>query len=243
MKLTDFKMLSFDTYGTLIDWESGIYDALQPLLDKVPIKLGRDEVLELFAEYELAQQRANPQQIYSSLLSDVARAIAQKWQIKISDAEAEGFGRSVKHWPAFEDAPASLDYLRRHYYMVTLTNCDRISYMGSNARLEIEWDAIYTAQDVGCYKPNPRNFEYLFERARADLGVLPHEILHVAQSLNHDMVQATAAGMTKVWINRRHADGGYGATAPPEGEYTIEREFDSMAAFADAHREERQSAA
>ncbi|MGD8350175.1 MAG: haloacid dehalogenase type II [Gammaproteobacteria bacterium] len=238
MKLTDFKMLSFDTYGTLIDWESGIYNALQPLLDKLPIRLERDEVLELFAEYELAQQRANPQQIYSSLLADVARSIAQKWQIRIGDAEAETFGRSVKDWPAFEDAPASLAYLRRHYLMATLTNCDRISYMGSNARLEIEWDAIYTAQDVGCYKPNPRNFAYLFERARIDLGILPHEILHVAQSLNHDMVQATAAGMTKVWINRRHADGGYGATAPPEGEYTIEREFDSMAGFVAAHREE-----
>ena len=238
MKLNDYKMLSFDTYGTLIDWESGIYNGLQPLLDKVPIKLDRDEVLELFAEHELAQQRANPTQVYSSLLSDVARSIAQKWQIKISDVEAEDFGRSVKHWPAFEDAAASLKYLRRHYLMVTLTNCDRISYMGSNARLEIEWDAIYTAQDVGCYKPSGRNFDYLFERARQDLGVLPHEILHVAQSLTHDMVPATAAGMTKLWINRRHADGGYGATAPPEGEFTIEQEFNSMADFAEAHRKE-----
>jgi 2-haloalkanoic acid dehalogenase type II len=239
MKLTDFKMLSFDTYGTLIDWESGIYNALGPLLDKVPIKLERDEVLELFAEYELAQQRANPTQVYSSLLSEVARAYAQKWQIKISDAEAEEFGRSVKHWPAFEDAPESLKYLRQHYFMATLTNCDRISYMGSNARLEIEWDAIYTAQDVGCYKPSARNFDYLFERARVDLGILPHEILHVAQSLNHDMVPATRAGMTKVWINRRQAQGGYGATAPPEGDFTIEREFASMADFAAAHREEK----
>ena len=242
MKLTDFKMLSFDTYGTLIDWESGIYAALQPLLDKVPIKLERNEVLELFAEYELAQQRATPTQVYSSLLAEVARSIAQKWQIKISDAEAEAFGRSVKHWPAFEDAPASLKYLRQHYLMATLTNCDRISYMGSNARLEIEWDGIYTAQDVGCYKPNRRNFDYLFEHARVDLGILPHQILHVAQSLNHDMWQATAIGMSKVWINRRHADDGYGATAPPEGEYIIEWEFDSMAAFADAHRAERQQA-
>ena len=239
MKLTDFKMLSFDTYGTLIDWESGIYNGLAPLLDKVPIKLDRDEVLELFALHEKHQQRENPAQVYSDLLADVARSMAQKWQIRISDDEAEEFGRSVKHWPAFEDSAASLKYLRRHYLMATLTNCDRISYMGSNARLEIEWDAIYTAQDVGCYKPSPRNFDYLFERARVDLGVLPHEILHVAQSLTHDMIPATAAGMTKVWINRRQAQGGYGATAPPEGEYTIEREFASMADFAAAHREEK----
>jgi 2-haloalkanoic acid dehalogenase type II len=238
MKLTDFRMLSFDTYGTLIDWESGIYNGLGALLDKLPIKLERDEVLELFAAHEISRQRENPGQVYSSLLSDVARSMAQKWQIRISDAEADDFGRSVKHWPAFEDSAESLKYLRRHYRMATLTNCDRISYMGSNARLEIEWDAIYTAQDVGCYKPNLYNFDYLFEHARRDLGILPHEILHVAQSLTHDMVPATAKGMTKIWINRRHGQEGLGATAPPEGEYTIEREFESMAAFAAAHRDE-----
>ena len=238
MNLSDFKMLTFDTYGTLIDWESGIYDALGPLLDKVPVKLHRDEVLELFAEFEMRQQAETPSQVYSALLAEVACSIANKWQIKISDEEAFDFGRSVKHWPAFDDAAASLNYLRRHYLMATVTNCDRISYMGSNARLEIEWDAIYTAQDIGCYKPNLRNFEYMFERARRDLGVLPHEILHVAQSLTHDMVPATSMGMTKVWINRRHNQEGLGATAPPQGEYTIEWEFNSMADFIEAHQQE-----
>ena len=238
MKLSDFKILTFDTYGTLIDWESGIYNALQPLLDKIPIRLERDEVLELFAEFEIAQQRATPTMVYRDLLTEVARSMAAKWQIKISDDEAREFGRSVKHWPEFSDSPESLNYLRQHYKMATLTNCDRISYMGSNARLEIEWDAIYTAQDVGTYKPSSRNFDYLFEHLRRDLGVLPNEILHVAQSLTHDMVPATAAGLPKVWINRRHNQEGLGATAPPEGEYTIEWEFNSMADFAEAHRQE-----
>ncbi len=238
MKLSDFKMLTFDTYGTLIDWESGIYNALEPLLDKLPLKLSRDEVLELFAECEMQQQASNPTQVYSSLLDEVSRAIAKKWQIKISDEEAVTFGRSVKHWPEFEDSAASLNYLRQHYLMATLTNCDRISYMGSNARLEIEWDAIYTAQDVGCYKPRLRNFDYMLEQARRDLGILPNEILHVAQSLTHDMVPATSMGMTKVWINRRHNQEGLGATAPPQGEYTIEREFNSMADFVKAHQQE-----
>ncbi len=238
MKLSDFKMLTFDTYGTLIDWESGIYNALEPLLDKLPLKLSRDEVLELFAECEMQQQASNPTQVYSSVLDEVSRAIAKKWQIKISDEEAVTFGRSVKHWPEFEDSAASLNYLRQHYLMATLTNCDRISYMGSNARLEIEWDAIYTAQDVGCYKPRLRNFDYMLEQARRDLGILPNEILHVAQSLTHDMVPATSMGMTKVWINRRHNQEGLGATAPPQGEYTIEREFNSMADFVKAHQQE-----
>jgi 2-haloacid dehalogenase len=238
MKISDFKMLTFDTYGTLIDWESGIYNGLGPLLDKLPINLRRDEVLELFAEYEMQQQAGHPQQLYSDVLADVSRAMAQKWQLKISDEEAADFGRSVKHWPEFDDSAASLKYLRQHYLMATVTNCDRISYMGSNARLEIEWDGIYTAQDIGCYKPNLRNFDYMFERARNDLGVLPHEILHVAQSLTHDMVPATQKGMTKVWINRRHNLEGLGATAPPQGDYTIEYEFNSMADFIAAHSKE-----
>lgn len=238
MKLSDFKMLTFDTYGTLIDWESGIYNALEPLLDKLPLRLDRDEVLELFAEFEMRQQADTPAQVYSSLLAEVSKSIAKKWQIKLSDEEAATFGRSVKYWPEFEDSAASLKYLRQHYRMATLTNCDRISYMGSNARLEIEWDAIYTAQDVGFYKPNLRNFDYMFEHARRDLGILPHEILHVAQSLTHDMVPATSKGMTKVWINRRHDVEGYGATAPPQGEFSIEWEFNSMTDFVKAHQQE-----
>jgi 2-haloalkanoic acid dehalogenase type II len=238
MKLSEFKMLSFDTYGTLIDWESGIFNGLQPLLDKLPLKLSRDEVLELFAEYEMQQQAEHPQQLYSALLADVARSIARKWQIRISDEEAVEFGRSVKHWPEFSDSAESLKYLRQHYLMATVTNCDRISYMGSNARLEIEWDGLYTAQDIGCYKPNLRNFDYMFERARRDFRILPQQILHVAQSLTHDMLPATQMGMTKVWINRRHDVDGHGATAPPQGEYTIEWEFNSMADFVAAHRQE-----
>ena len=238
MKLSDYKLLTFDTYGTLIDWESGIHAALAPLLDKLPLRLERDEVLELFAEFELRQQRETPRRIYSDLLADVARALARKWQIRLGDDEAVAFGKSVKDWPAFADSAESLAYLRRHYRMATLTNCDRVSYMGSNARLEIEWDAIYTAQDAGSYKPDLHNFEYMFERVRRDLGILPGEILHVAQSLTHDMVPATRVGLPKVWINRRHGIEGYGATAPPEGEYTIEREFASMADFVAAHREE-----
>ncbi len=235
MNLTDFKILTFDTYGTLIDWESGIYQALQPLLDKLPIKLARDEVLERFAECEKRQQMESPSMLYRDLLAQVALAMAAKWQIKFSDQEAVEFGRSVKHWPAFDDSIESLEYLRQHYLMATLTNCDRISYMGSNARLEIEWDAIYTAQDVGCYKPNLRNFEFMLAQLRTQFGILPHQILHLAQSLNHDMVPASVMRLPKVWINRRHNQEGLGATSPPEGEYSIEWEFNSMSDFAEAH--------
>ncbi len=235
-RLTDFKVLTFDTYGTLIDWESGIHNALAPLLSRT--QRSRDEALEDFAAAESAQEAATPGMIYSDLLRTVHGPLAEKWGVETNAGEAAAFGASVKNWPAFDDAPAALAYLARHFKMVTLTNCDRESYKGSNQRLGVEWDAIYTAQDVGAYKPDPRNFDYLLAHLRADFGFEKGDILHTAQSLFHDHVQATAHGLATAWIDRRKHVDGFGATVPPSGDYRIDFHFDSMAAMADAHRDE-----
>ena len=234
--LTDFKVLTFDTYGTLIDWESGIHTALAPLLARKP--LSRDRALEEFAAAESAQEAATPGMIYSNLLTTVYGTLADNWGIDANAGEAAAFGQSVKDWPAFDDAPEALAYLARHYKMVTLTNCDRDSYKGSNARLEIEWDAIHTAQDVGSYKPDHRNFDYLLEHLRADFGFGKGDILHTAQSLFHDHVPATAYGLSTAWIDRRKDQDGFGATMPPSGDYSIDFHFAGMADMAAAHREE-----
>ncbi len=235
-RLTAFKVLTFDTYGTLIDWETGIHTALAPLLSRAP--LSRDAALEQYAAVESAQQAATPAMIYSELLRPVYETLAGQWGVDASPGEAEAFGNSVKDWPAFADAPAALAALKQHFKMVTLTNCDRESYKASNQRLEIEWDAIYTAQDVGSYKPDHRNFDYLLDHLRADFGFEKGDILHTAQSLFHDHVPATAYGLATAWIDRRKDRDGYGATAPPSGDYRIDFHFDSMAALAAAHREE-----
>ena len=232
--LSDFKILTFDTYGTLIDWESGIYNALRPLIEKTSPTPDRDQALEVFGEEETHLELTQPGLIYSSLLGECFHAIAKRWNVEATDSEAQTFGRSVKHWPEFPDSSHALQKLRQHYLMATLTNCDRISYMGSNARLEFEWDGIYTAQDAGSYKPALRNFEFLFDRVRQDFGILPHEILHVAQSLTHDMVPATKMGINTVWINRRHGQAGFGATIPPKEPYYIDWEFASMKDFSEA---------
>ncbi len=234
-RLTDFKVLTFDTYGTLIDWEAGIFAALAPLLSGT--RLSRDAALEDFAAAESASETAAPGMIYSDLLRTVHGALAEKWGLESRPGEAAAFGNSVKDWPAFDDAPAALIYLKQHYKMVTLTNCDRESYKGSNARLGFEWDAIYTAQDVGAYKPDPRNFEYLLAHVRADFGLAKDDILHTAQSLFHDPVPATAHGLATAWIDRRQDQDGFGATVPPSGDYRIDFHFASMAAMAAAHRE------
>lgn len=236
MKLTDYKVLTFDTYGTLIDWETGLYDALRPLLGKLKPAPKRERVLELFGEIEADLEAATPDMIYSDLLAAAWRRLAESWGVEIVADDAARFGASVRNWPAFTDSAAALAYLKRHYTLITLTNCDRESYKGSDARLGRPWDAIYTAQDIGSYKPDPRNFDYLLERVRADFDFVEDDILHVAQSLYHDHVPATACGLSTVWIDRRRNAKGHGATKAPQQPYRIDFEFASMADFVDAHR-------
>ena len=234
MKLTDFSVLTFDCYGTLIDWESGIHTALQPLLRQAGLTLARDAVLETFARHELAQEAETPGMIYSELLATVHRRLAAEWSASASAADHQRFGASVPDWPAFPDSAASLRYLKQHYKLVILSNVDRESFKGSNRRLEVEFDAIYTAQDVGSYKPNPANFRYMLEHLAAR-GIGKPDILHTAQSLFHDHAPAKAFGLASAWIDRRHQQSGWGATMAPPAGATYDFHFPSMAALVAAH--------
>ncbi len=234
VRLTEFSVLAFDCYGTLIDWESGIYTALQPLLARLPAPPGRDAALEVFAQEESAQEAQTPAMLYSELLAVVHGRVARALGVAEDAAEAKAFGASVPAWPAFPDSAAALAYLKQHYKLVILSNVDRESFRGSNARLGVAFDAIYTAQDIGSYKPSPRNFEYLLAR-QAELGVPKDRILMTAQSLFHDHAPAKRAGLRSAWIDRRHRQEGWGATMPPPDDATYEFRFDSMAALAAAH--------
>ena len=157
---------------------------------------------------------------------------------EVPDADAGAdlrFGASVPDWPAFPDSAAALAYLKQHYKLVILSNVDRVSFAGSNRRLGVEFDAIYTAQDIGSYKPDPRNFAYMLDRLQ-ERGIGPAQILHTAQSLFHDHAPAKRAGLASCWIDRRHAAVGWGATPPPPAGAGYDFRFTSMAAMADAHR-------
>lgn len=235
MKITDFKALTFDCYGTLIDWETGIYSALQPLLHKGGVTLKREEVLAAFGRHESAQEAATPQMIYSELLAEVHRRLAREWNVSDDEEDAVAFGKTVPDWPAFPDTAASLQYLQRYYKLVILSNVDRESFAGSNRRLGVTFDAICTAQDIGSYKPDPRNFAYLINTV-AGLGVLQRHILHTAQSLFHDHVPAQAAGLTTAWIDRRHQLEGWGATVPPAGTAKYDFRFASLEEMVKAHQ-------
>lgn len=219
MKLKDFDTLTFDSYGTLIDWESGIWDAMQPLI----LANGRDDIdrttgLICFAEEETRQEAETPGMIYPELLTEVHKAMAAHFGMTTTVEMDETFGASVPHWPAFPDSADALRRLKKHFKLVILSNVNRDGFAASNRKLGVEFDAIYTAQDVGSYKPNPANFEYMLKHLDADFGVKKDTILHTAQSLHHDHRPATPFGLAKAWIDRqRLSEGGHwGATKKVE---------------------------
>jgi 2-haloacid dehalogenase len=235
MQLTDFKALTFDCYGTLIDWETGILDALEPLLNAGELTLEPDTVLAEFARQEAAQEVATPAMLYRDLLSEVHRRLAREWHVPVPEALHRAFGASVPQWPVFADTPSALQYLARHFKLVILSNVDRDSFAGSNLKLGVKFDAICTAQDIGSYKPDARNFRYLIE-AVAKLGIDRGQILHTAQSLYHDHVPAKAAGLATAWIDRRDRRDGGGATLSPADRPAYDFRFVSLKEMADAHR-------
>ena len=153
--------------------------------------------------------------LYPDILADAFRALGRHFGRAVSDAEARAFGQSVKDWPAFPDSAAALAYLKRHYKLAILSNIDRASFAHSNRRLGVEFDLVVTAEDVGSYKPTPRNFEVLLERMAA-LGVPKERLLHTAESLYHDHVPAKRFGLATAWIYRRAAKGNFGATRAPD---------------------------
>jgi 2-haloacid dehalogenase len=237
MRLTDFRVLTFDCYGTLIDWESGIHTALQPLLRQAGGVLSRDAALELYAQHESDQQVQTPDMVYSALLAEVHRRMAKALGVTMAEEAHRRFGASVTDWPAFADSASSLQYLKKYYQLVILSNVDRESFKGSNERLAVAFDAIYTAQDIGSYKPDTANFDYMLKHL-GERGIPQKDILHTAQSLFHDHAPAKKVGLTSAWIDRRHEQGGWGATMPPPDGGRYDFRFTSMADMVKAHQED-----
>jgi 2-haloacid dehalogenase len=236
MQLTDFKVLTFDCYGTLIDWESGMFEAYKDLVAKSRTTLTRDQILETHARHEADQEARTPTMLYAELLGVVHARVAREWSVETTAEENARFGNSVPNWPAFVDSAAALQYLKKYYKLVILSNVDRKSFKGSNTRLQVEFDHIFTAQDIGSYKPNQGNFDHMIEKLAAE-GIQKHEILHTAESLFHDHLPANRAGLASAWIYRRSGQQGFGATQPPETIPHYDFRFTSMADMVRAHQE------
>ena len=241
MQLSDFKVLTFDCYGTLIDWEAGIWDAYQPLLmENNRSDITRDDALESHAVLESEQETDTPGMLYTDVLKCVHKAFATKFNLQTSEQLDVDFGDSIQHWPAFADTADALRFLKTRYQLVILSNVNRDGFAASNRKLGVEFDAIYTAEDIGSYKPAAANFEYLIARLDSDLGLARSDILHTAQSLFHDHVPANKFGLANAWIDRRRLSesGAWGATAKVDQRPDIDFMFFSMAEMAEAVRKE-----
>lgn len=235
--LSDFRVLTFDCYGTLIDWESGIWDAFQPILMANPgAEVTRAPMLAAFGEAESAQQAETPGMLYPEILQRCHRALAARFGLDTTAELDAAFGASVPLWPAFPDTADALRVLKRHYKLVILSNVNRDGFAASNRKLGVTFDAIYTAEDVGSYKPTPRNFEYLLEHLQSDLGLAAGDVLHTAQSLFHDHVPAQAFGLARAWIDRQglSESESWGATAKVAERPEINFLYPSLGAMTEA---------
>ena len=222
-----FEALTFDCYGTLIDWEAGILAGLRRVLATRAVDPPDDELLEAFARVE-ASLESGPYLRYREILGRCVREVAADYAVAPVVAEVAAFADSVGDWPAFPDSIEALERLQFRYRLGVITNCDDDLFARSAARLQTEFDWVVTAQSARGYKPNPHNFEVAFER----IGLPRERILHVAQSLFHDHVPAKELGLTTVWIDRRAGRPGSGATPPADA--TPDATFPDMASFAEA---------
>ncbi len=233
LDLTSYTALSFDCYGTLIDWEAGLGAVLVPWALEQELDLTTEELLLAYADNEAAVQSETPSALYPDVLATAFRRTGDGLDRPVNDEWATRLGGSVPDWPAFPDSADALARLAEHYRLIILSNVHREGFAGSNQHLGGDFAAIITAEDVGAYKPAENHFRAL-DTTLSELGVARTELLHVAQSLFHDHVPAKREGLPSVWINRRRDRDGWGATPEPSGAWSYDLEFASMGEFADA---------
>jgi 2-haloacid dehalogenase len=202
-----YEVLTFDCYGTLIDWESGILSAIRPVLSAHNLNLTDDQILELYAVLE-SQAEKGAFKKYKSILSMVMEGFGDKLGFIPNKEELGCLAESLKSWQPFPDTVQALNGVKRKYRLGIISNIDDDLFSFSAKHLQVEFDWIISAEQVKSYKPSLNNFNLAIER----IGLPKGKILHVAQSLYHDILPAKKLGLATVWVNRRHAKGGFGAT-------------------------------
>lgn len=229
MDLTGVAALTFDCYGTIVDWEAGILAELEPWARRHRLPATADELLLRFAEHETRVQGAEPTLRYPQVLERVFAALEDSWELPRDAAAAAAFGGSIARWPPFRDSADALRRLGRRFRLAVISNVDRASFAATSAALGIAFDAVVTAEDTGFWKPDPRAFAAAFERL-ARLGIRRESTVHVAQSLYHDHVPASALGLRTVFVDRRQGRRG-GAAPPPAVAVTPDLTVPDLAAL------------
>ena len=220
-----FRYLSFDCYGTLIDWETGLSTALDAVFSGHGVSMGHDALLKSYGASE-AEVESGPFLSYREVMQTVLCKLGEIHDFEPTREELRAFPDSIRHWPAFPDSTDALQVLSTRYKLVILSNIDDDLFSFSQEVLGIRFDHVFTAQQIGSYKPSQKNFDYLIYQ----LGVPREEILHVAQSLFHDIAPAREAGLSTIWVNRRHGLDGSGAT--PEAEAVPDLEIPDLRTMA-----------
>lgn len=207
----DAKLLSFDCYGTLIDWESGILGALRPILKGHNLQVSDHEILEFYAYVEASIEQG-AYLSYQEVLCSVVKQFGERFKFHATENEIASLAGSLQDWPPFADTEPALRKLQKKYQLAIISNVDDELLAASINQLGIEFDHVITAQQAKAYKPS----EAVFELALRNIDILREGILHCAQSLYHDIAPARKLGIKTIWINRRHRARGFGATPQSE---------------------------
>jgi 2-haloacid dehalogenase len=204
MDFSHFEWVSFDCYGTLVDWETGISSAVARVMAAHEVRRSRAEILALFAESEPKVQTSPGFMEYRRVLRGVMKLIADGTGVELAESDLTCLADSLPDWPVFPDVADALHTLKRQFKLAIVSNVDDDLFVGTARHLGVEFDAVVTSQQARSYKPNPANFTLAQER----MGVRRENWLHVAESLHHDVGPANALGITSVWVNRADRGGG-----------------------------------
>jgi len=202
------EVLTFDCYGTLIDWESGLLANLRPILHAHGHELSDKQILDIYGELEPRAQ--NPYRRYRQVLAEVVRGFAHRLGFQVSDAEAASLPESLKDWQPFPDTVAALEKLKAQYKLGIISNTDDALFAATARHLRVKFDEVITAEQAKAYKPSLAPFHLALQR----FGLPPERVAHVGQSVYHDVLPAKSLGMATVLVYRR----GFGATRPAEGD-------------------------
>lgn len=217
MDVGSIRLITFDCYGTLIDWETGMLAALRPLFCRDGKIVSDEKLLEAYGEAE-AEVEAGPYQRYRTVLCETVQAMGRELGVDISAQDGRQFAASLARWDPFPDTVDCLQALARRYKLGVISNIDDDLFAGTQKKLGVKFDLIVTAEQVQSYKPSLRNFQEALRRS----GLSKDEVLHAGQSVYHDIVPASFLGIANVWVNRPSVRPGAGAAKPASAQPQFE---------------------
>jgi 2-haloacid dehalogenase len=217
LDLSRFKVLTFDCYGTMIDWETGIFSALRPILEAHDQKIRDSVLLKLYSELEASAEQGEFLR-YRDVLQSVVRGLGERLGFLPTDAEVRSLPESLANWQPFPDTVGSLRKLKSRYRLAVMSNIDDDLFATTAPKLGVAFDNVITAQQAGCYKPCMKMFQLAEDR----IGVSREDWLHVGQSIYHDVIPAQSLGIATVWVNRRSPRPGAGAAKAADAKPDLE---------------------